>query len=335
MFLKIYRISYCIFLLVCAPCYIIGVEAPVPNISAVYLSDISNPAEFTLFANSGWDGSWYVGYNKCWIQQIEVNSAYKNTTAKAFIGAKLGRMKTQTVEGKPEWENTAIPGRIYITITAEPNWKKIEKYVLALTDDIPYEGHPTAALHRIGESRWFWVEVPLKAINFGGSNYILIWSTSKKLLDAASAPILAGGWDVKDKTKNTWIVSDIAGAPPDTLTDSAKIISYFEPAIAIKLIPTNAYTVLVYLKNISTLQPDSNKLFFAATVTGINIEKLWLETSFNGSDWNRYGTFVYQTPYTFTLDPETLPKKRFNLRAGASDEFGNSGFSNIIELQNK
>ncbi|MFH1378899.1 MAG: hypothetical protein ABII23_01355 [bacterium] len=310
-------------------------EPSTPLKSAVYISDISNPAEFTLFANGGWDGSWYVGYNKCWIQKLEVDTDCQAATTKAFIGAKLGRMNTSPVEGKPEWESSAIPGNIYITITSEPAWKTNEKYYLTSTDDIPYEGLPTAALHRVGESRWFWVEVPLNVINFGGSNYIALWSSNKNLIDTASAPILAGGWDVKDKTQNTWIITDVAGSPPETLTGDAKPISYFEPAIAIKLIPINENRVVVSLQNIPNTQPDSAELFFAAAVLGTNIEKLWLEISSDGSHWERYDKFIYQTPYTFTLSPEELPKTKFKLRSTAVDECGNMGLSNIIDLENK
>lgn len=83
-----------------------------PAVNAIYLSDIPNPNEFTLFANGGWDGGWFVGYHKCWTQEILVPEITGIT--KAFIGAKLGRMKTQYTKsdkgrGIPQWDSSAVP----------------------------------------------------------------------------------------------------------------------------------------------------------------------------------------------------------------------------------
>ena len=53
----------------------------------VFLADLPNPNDFTLFANGGWDGSWYVGYNTCWMQKLPAPPAgeYK----RAFLGARF------------------------------------------------------------------------------------------------------------------------------------------------------------------------------------------------------------------------------------------------------
>ena len=77
------------------------------------------------------------------------------------------------------------------------------------------------------------------------------------------------------------------------------------------------------------------KLFFSATVTGVNVDNVWIEITSDKKQWKQYGRFCYSPPYIFTLDPMTLPKKRFSLRAVASDEFGNIGTSNVIELMNQ
>ena len=68
--------------------------------SPVYLSILSNINDYYAFATSGWDGSWYVGYNACWI--VRLPAAPKGDFEKAYIGVKLGRMKSIRVEGKPQ-----------------------------------------------------------------------------------------------------------------------------------------------------------------------------------------------------------------------------------------
>lgn len=307
-------------------------KSSVPDVSAIYLSDLSNPSEFTLFANSGWNGGWFVGRSKSWVQEISVPPQIN--IIKAFIGAKLGRMKVKPQEGKPAWESTAIPGTLFMTISSTQSFKNTQKYFLTSTEDIPYEGLPDDALIGTGESRWFWVEVPLDVINFGNKNYIALWSASKKLKDINSSPIIAAGWDIKDKRKNTWLFKDLKKQPPDQFSDGSPI-SYFDPALAIKLVPQNAYNVLVHLKNISSAESDGGKLFFAATVTGVNIEKAWVEISQKTNKWERYNRCLYNTPYVFALEPATLPKKKFKLRAAAQDELGNTGYSNELELKNE
>src|SRR5438552_1865059 len=58
----------------------------------VFVAQIPNPNDYVLFANSGWDGNWYVGYNNGWVKKLPAvpNGNY----ARAYLGAKLGRMKT-------------------------------------------------------------------------------------------------------------------------------------------------------------------------------------------------------------------------------------------------
>ncbi|MBD3271747.1 MAG: hypothetical protein GF384_04315, partial [Elusimicrobia bacterium] len=126
--------------------------------SPVYSADLPNLSDFSLFANTGWDGNWFVGYSKVWIQKIDVTRDKKNF-AKTFIGAKLGRMKTQMVDGKPEWESEAVPGSIYIAISSTPTWTKDQQFFLVSTYDIPYEGHHEVAMQKTAESRWFWAEI--------------------------------------------------------------------------------------------------------------------------------------------------------------------------------
>ena len=36
----------------------------------VFVAQVPNPNDYVLFANGGWDGNWYVGYNNGWIKKL-------------------------------------------------------------------------------------------------------------------------------------------------------------------------------------------------------------------------------------------------------------------------
>ena len=36
----------------------------------VFVAQTPNPNDYSLFANAGWDGNWYVGYNNGWIKKL-------------------------------------------------------------------------------------------------------------------------------------------------------------------------------------------------------------------------------------------------------------------------
>src|SRR5258708_7528191 len=57
----------------------------------VFVSQVPNPNDYMLFANAGWDGNWYVGYNNGWIKRLP--AIPPGNYARAYLGAKLGRMK--------------------------------------------------------------------------------------------------------------------------------------------------------------------------------------------------------------------------------------------------
>lgn len=331
--MKLKFIGVSFFIALCPVMFLHAEDLPDQAVSVNYFADIDNLADFTVFANAGWDGSWFVGYTKTWIQKIYIPEQ-AHRIAKAFIGAKLGRMKVRPVEGKPAWESEAIPGRLFMAVSSTPTWTKSQRFFLTKTRDIPFEGDPEVAMHHVGESRWFWIEVPLDMITMGGENYCALWSPSKKLADEETAPIVAAGWDVKDKRINTWIFPDAKGELPEGITAACKSISYFEPAIAIKLVPHNDFTVSIYLKHHVDIVPDDGKLIFSARVTGVNIEKVGLQIEHSGNTWTRHGMLLYTPPFYFTLDPSDLPRNIFKLRAIAWDEYGNVGLSNTVELKN-
>jgi len=122
----------------------------------VYLAELSNLNDYLLFANGGWDGNWYAGFNVCWMKELPIPAA--GDYIRAFVGAKLGRMKTRPIAGKPVWEREPIPGSLYISVNSTPSWKQSNSYFLVDARDIPLEGDAENALEGVGESRWFWLK---------------------------------------------------------------------------------------------------------------------------------------------------------------------------------
>ncbi|MDA3792044.1 MAG: hypothetical protein PF545_00075 [Elusimicrobia bacterium] len=56
-----------------------------------FIGELPTPGEFTLFANGGWTGNWYVGNGHGWISKIALPQE-KYTSL--YMGARLGRSKT-------------------------------------------------------------------------------------------------------------------------------------------------------------------------------------------------------------------------------------------------
>jgi hypothetical protein len=296
----------------------------------VYIAELSNLNDYSIFANSGWDGNWYIGNNVCWIEELPAPP--KGSYTRAFVGAKIGRMKARPAQGKPSWEKEPIPGSVYIAVSSTPSWKTSQSQRLADADSIPMEGDAENALEGVGESRWFWVEVPLKNINFSGMNYVAVWSPSEYFTSIASSPVLAGGWG--SQKANSWMNNDIRGVPPANPATALKTaITVFEPAIALKLIPAGAdqqISVSIAAVKDGRLR-TANKTFISA-ITGDAIEKAWLELSTDGKTWERHGRPVFSSPYHFTVKADTLPNGTVHVRCVAEDIWGNRGQSASAEL---
>jgi hypothetical protein len=295
----------------------------------VYVSELSNINDYNIFANSGWDGSWYVGYNTCWIESL--NSIPAGNYKKAYIGAKIGRAKTRPKKGRPSWEKEPIPGDIYMALSSTAGWKSSQSFFLVNTTDIPLEADYENAVEGVGEARWFWREIPLSMVNLNGSNFLALWSTSEYFVSTASSPVLCGGWG--SKKVNSWLNNDIKGYPPLNPESSLKTpITVFEPAIALKLIPENCtQKISVTIDNVTEGRSNTaNKTFFVS-VKGDEIEKVWLEIKAADS-WQKVGPFVYTPPYLFTLKPDYLPEGSIFVRSSAIDIWGNIAISNTVEL---
>ncbi|PIU82898.1 MAG: hypothetical protein COS68_06890 [Elusimicrobia bacterium CG06_land_8_20_14_3_00_38_11] len=311
----------------------------------LYLCEAGNPNDYRLFANGGgWDGFWYVGYNRVWIEKIFIPgnlSEYK----KVFIGAKLGRMKSKQVynNGKATLDKEAIPGDIFIAVSSTPSWKKSNWKFLTTTDNISFEGDNELAVEQVGESRWFWTEVRSDEINFGGENYIALWSTSAFLTDSSNSPIIAAAWGGKDA--NSFINDEIKGGPPQhfSTTTLKSPLTVFEPAIAIKFVPELSQNITVGLMGITEGENLAEKKVIYASVLGNEIQKVWLEISQDNKIWKKHGLISYTSPYIFSLNPKKLSldigygnKKRaasaLFIRVCATDIWENTGRSPSVKI---
>ncbi|MCX7910816.1 MAG: hypothetical protein N2505_04470 [Endomicrobia bacterium] len=296
--------------------------------------------EYTLFANSGWDGNWYVGSNMCWIKKF--NKALlppKELFSKIYVGAKLGRAKTKPKPSSPPWEKEIIDGNIYIGIASTPAWKSDQRYFLCRVKDIPTEGDWENAITTTGEAKWFFTEIPIEKVNFSEDIWICIYSNTPYLNSASSAPILAGAWREKNqKELNIWLNNEINGAPPINPNNSLKTqIRVFDPAIIIKLVPKGAENLPVEVKiaQITDGRPENDeKVFFIQPLTP-NIECVYMEISTDRENFTRFSKYTYCQPFVFHLNLEMIPQEisgDFWIRFAARDIFGNVGYTNLVQL---
>ena len=58
-------LQFLLFLTFCIP----QLNAAAPD-NPVIVEQVPNPNDYSLFANGGWDGNWYVGYNNGWIKKL-------------------------------------------------------------------------------------------------------------------------------------------------------------------------------------------------------------------------------------------------------------------------
>ena len=297
----------------------------------IYSSELSNINDYDGFANGGWDGNWYVGFNVCWIEKFPPPP--QNTPLKkVFAGVKLGRMKTRPVTGKPVWEKEPIPGDIYVSFSSTPAWKSNQKYFLVSTEDIPLDADPENVVNGVGESRWFWAEIPLEMLAADSPHYLAVWSPTEYFVSTASSPIIAGGWGSQDA--NTWLNNDVRGYAPLVAASSLKTpISMFEPGIAMKYIPEGTDQVIqVSIARVRQGRKRTAQKTISAAVTGEGIERMWLEVSVDGEQWKKHGKYIYSPPYDFTLKPDTLPNGNIKVRCADADMWENRGYSTPIEM---
>src|ERR1035437_5667230 len=93
----------------------------------VFVAQVPNPNDYALFANGGWDGNWYVGYNNGWVKELP--PIPKGNYTDACVGAKLGRMKALPPVGKPP-EFNPIAGEIWLGISSTSSWTPSQRFRL-------------------------------------------------------------------------------------------------------------------------------------------------------------------------------------------------------------
>jgi hypothetical protein len=295
----------------------------------LFWAENADPHAYSLFANGGWDGNWFVGYGTCWITKVPAPP--RGRYVKAYIGAKLGRMKTEAIPGRPSWERKPIAGNIDISISDQPLWPESRRYLLTRTDRIPLEGEPSDAVEGVGEAQWFWVEVPLNTVSFEKDNHIVLFSPSADLKDARTSPIVAAA--PGDKRLNTWIYSNAQGGPPLNSAEALKTaVSFFDPAIALKLVADNAEEVEVSLLDARPAFILDDRAVLTARVEGSHIQNAWLELWTGKETWRAIGPQVKGAPYTFTLKKDWFPVGVSRVRVGAANIWQKAGYSSAVSV---
>jgi hypothetical protein len=294
----------------------------------VYVTDLANPNDYTIFANAGWDGNWYVGHDTAWVKKLPVipPGQYK----RAFLGARVGRAKLE-VTGKRASDRRPIRGELFMAISATAAWKPSQYVRLTETSAIPAEGDFENPITLAGESQWFWAEIPVTSVQPKGDNFIALWSPTPAFVAASSSPILAAGWG--SKSVSTWLMRGLKGSPPQTPGDLGAGISYFQPALALKLIPDGPPHPL-QVNVLSWRQGDAEhpSPVLVVDAAGPSVERVWVEASQKG-EWRRVGRPLWKAPYIFTLAVEELPPGRVQLRAVAANVWEDQAASRPLNIQ--
>ncbi len=319
---------------------VVSFAPPLAAEAPVFLSDLPNPNDFNLFANGGWDGNWYIGFNTCWVQKLTVP---EGKYQKAFVGAKLGRMKNFENKGRPPWEKKAYSGELYMGISSTISWSKSQSFLLTATEDIPLEPDFESAVEGVGESRWFWKEIPIKLIEPGKEHFLALWSPTKEMAGISSSPILAAGYGSKEV--DSWLNSEARGAPSTMAKALATPVTVFEPAIALKLIPAcssgtapcpeNPKVEIARVENGKARGREPASKIIWAAVQGQGVERAWAEVSPDNKEWVKTGRLVWNAPFVFTLRLENLPVSRDGkiwVRIAARDVYENLGTSKSVNL---
>lgn len=288
-----------------------------------FISLLPNINDFGQFADGGPDGNWYVGFNNAWI--VKLPPAPLGNFTRAFIGAKMGRAKSQAKSGKP-WEREALPGKIYMAISQTPSFSSEQSFFLAATSDIPLEPDPRVYTPGSGQSQWFWTEVPLASASTTEPNYLVVWSPTENFTGAASAPILAAGGPGGSRdisSPQAWLNQNIQGVPPRTAIGALETpINNLSPALAIKLVPLNDAAVGIHECSAGL---NGTNYIFRFSVDAENADLAWLEISQDQLDWQRISAYLRHPPYAVTFPQDRLPARGAYVRAVARDVLGNTG----------
>lgn len=303
----------------------------------VYLQGRPNPNDYTLFANGGWDGNWFIGYTNTWIKKLPAPAPGRY--ARAYVGVRLGRAKTLPPVGRPP-EFPPVPGEIWAAVSSSANWPAATRVKVASTGDIPLEPSGEFALEQVGESQWFWAEVPLSSLNLSAPLYVAAWSPSSALVSVASSPVIAAAWGAKES--DAWLVEGGKGEPPVSLNlSTAKGLSYFQPAIAVKLIPEGpAHPITLRVTSWQNGTADHPKPVLSVVAGGESIERVWLERNdpirrgdVIKGNWIPMGRAQWKAPYVFSIDQTKLPQGKILVRVGATNSWEEKAYTPPFEIE--
>lgn len=317
-----------LLLAVALPAAAQDVPVSTSSVMPTYLSLAPSINDFTRFADGGPDYNWYVGFNNAWI--VELPPAPQGEFAHAYIGARIGRAKTRAKADKP-WLRELIQGQVYMGISQNAGFSSEQSFFLADTADISVEPDPQSVVENLGPAEWFWAEVPLSAVSSTKPNYLIIWSPSKYLVRASSAPILAaaGVEDAQGREPRAWNNRSILGVPPRTPNGALETpLNTLSPALAIKLVPNAESEVSV---GDFSLTRAGKKGVVQFSVAGTDIAEAWVESSRDQLDWTRVSRFARKQPFIFSLPSERLAPGTF-LRGAARDSLGKLGTSDPLGI---
>ncbi|MFA6029977.1 MAG: hypothetical protein WC969_09000 [Elusimicrobiota bacterium] len=282
------------------------------------LSLAENINDFGRFADGGSDSNWFIGFNNAWI--VKLPPAPPGDYARAFVGARIGRAKSQPLAERP-WERTLVPGQVYMGVSQTPSYGTEKSFFLAETADIPAETDASVNMPGTGRSEWFWAEVPPGLVSFDRPNYLIIWSPTREFRDALHSPILAGletPASAKGEETRAWNNHSIQGVPPRSEQDALQVpINNLRPALALKLVPAGLRGA-VRLSAFS-VRPSGEGWVARFSVEGRDIDAAWLEASQDELEWKRVTPLLRRPPYISTLAKGSLPARGAYLRAAARD----------------
>ncbi len=286
-----------------------------------FIAELPTPGEFTLFANGGWNGNWYVGYNHGWASKLPDVDVHD--FEKVYLGARLGRAKTdkqikKILKSNEEQINISNgPYNILIGISKSKEVRP-EGIVLAATDRIPIEGSPVAALEGVTMSRWFWVEYDKKMLSSDSPVYIHLWSEDEELTSAEAAPILAAGLGSNER-ENSYLVKG------DENKD-VRTIKFFEPALAVKLVGKNPPVPKIEIESFEKHPVVPEKYIIKTGVSGNYITEVGIELD-SGTGWEVSGKIVTIPPYDIAFGFKDLSQGSYKLRCWAKNWWEQIGYS--------
>lgn len=295
-------------------------------ISKVYYFSSQPLNDYNLFANSGWDGNWYIGYNRTWIVKIPVNKI-KFDYDEAFIGVKIGRMKGDFIPGKPVKKQYET--NIYIKLL-DCKIQKEKIYKLCSTFDIPMESDFEYAIEETSDSKWFFTKIDKDFLE-NDCIYTLIFINDEKFNGISSCPVLAGAWEkVKGSGFEAWIVEPAKGGEFEMEKMFERRIYSFVPAVCLKLVKYEE----------SQLNFGINFIEISTRITRVQLDvkggiiEVWAEVATDNKTFGKVSRSVYAPPFDFSIRNDELPKGRFFLRFAFKDEYERVHYSNVFELKN-